>query len=87
VPKYELIEPFEADDDSLAGLTPEQCFVLGVEWAMFRSKLLERTPFKEVVIADNAVRLASMAERHNRFVEVKPIGEGWAELDVSRYFV
>lgn len=69
---YGLIEPFDCDD-------PQFC--LGVEWEMFRQKLLAGSPFTEMVHRDNAERLAAMCDRHNRFAEVQPcpVVEGFDE--------
>lgn len=71
--EYGLVEPFECDDP---------VFCLGVEWEMFRQKLLSTDDgFSEMIHRDNAARLSAMCERHDRFVEVQPcpIVEGFAD--------
>jgi hypothetical protein len=82
---FELTEPFETDDGSLDGADADLCFCLGVEWAMFRQKLLSGRRFREVAISKNADRLVRMAERQGRFVEHHPYADGWTEIIVGDY--
>ena len=70
-----------------AGLTPDMCFSLGVEWERFRQRLLAGDRFSELVLSDNADRLVRMAERHGRFVEHHPHCDGWTTLVVGDYLV
>lgn len=86
---YDLVEPFDIDDDgSLDGVSPKEGFALGVEWLMFRRRLLSGQPFKVLCLSNNAARLVKMAERHNRFVEDRGTGyEGWREVWVGDYTV
>jgi len=64
-----LIEPFDIDDGSLQGITPEYAFALGVEWTFFRQRLKSGKPFKFLCLPQNAKRLVAIAERNRRFVE------------------
>lgn len=64
-----LVEPFDIDDGSLKGLTPEYAFALGVEWQLFRQQLETGEPFKVLCLPENTRRLVALAERHRRFVE------------------
>jgi hypothetical protein len=85
---FQLVEPFEIDNGSLAGLSPEYIFTMGVEWAMFRQKLSEGTPFTVLCLPENSERLIRMAERKNRFVEDRQTGcAGWTEVWVGDYQV
>ena len=85
---YELVEPFDIDDDSLDGVTAKEAFALGVEWLMFRRHLQGGQPFKVLCLSNNASRLVKLAERHNRFVEDRRTGcEGWSEVWVGDYLV
>ncbi len=70
--EYGLVEPFDCDDPM---------FCLGVEWQMFRQKLMTGHPFSETIHRDNAERLSAMCVRHGRFCEVQPcpIVEGFAD--------
>lgn len=85
--EYELAEPFEVDDESLASATAAECFALGVEWAMFRAKLKMGRPFSDLVMEKNAGRLARMAERCQRFVEHYPPCDGWCRITVGDQLV
>lgn len=85
--KYTLVEPFETDDGSMAEVTPEYAFALGVEWAMFRQKLLnEKGPFRTLCLPQNRQRFVRMAERHKRFVEDRQTPcASWFEIWVGDY--
>ncbi len=81
---YKLVEPFEIDDGSLRSVTPQYAFALGVEWLIFRQKLLTGEPFKMLCLPENSVRFVNMAERHSRFVEDRQTGcVGWTEIWVG----
>jgi hypothetical protein len=84
---HELIQPFGIDDESLEPLSPAECFALGVEWQMFRSRLESGKPFTILVLANNADRLTKLAGRSQRFVESRPASDGWAEITVGGYRV
>ena len=77
---FEIIESFEIDDGSLSGLSPEKCFVLGVEWESFLRKLRSGSSFVEIVHAENAERLVRLVERHGRFVEHSVFSSGWTRI-------
>ncbi len=85
--QFDLIEPFETGGGSLAGLSQDMCFSLGVEWEIFRTKLASGEPFSELVVCHNADRLVRMAERQKRFVEHHPHSDGWVEVVVGGYLV
>jgi hypothetical protein len=79
-----LVEPFDIDDGSLKGLTPEYAFALGVEWQLFRHQLLEGKPFKILCLPQNKNRFVKMAERHRRFVEDRQTAcVDWSEIWVG----
>jgi hypothetical protein len=84
-PQYGLIEPFETED--LAGATPDMAFALGVEWEIFRQKLLAGDRFSDLIHDGNAQRVVRMVERHGRFCEHRPFSPGWAEITVGDYRV
>lgn len=79
---YELVEPFDIDG-SLGGLSKEQCFTLGVEWAMLRARILAGEKFTASCHSANVCRLTAIAERHGRFVEHRPHVHGWSLLFVG----
>jgi hypothetical protein len=78
-----LVEPFDVDDGSIDGLSPQECFALGAEWAMFQQKLRGGQPFVELILEKNAQRLVGLAERNGRFVEHHPACAGWAKIIVG----
>jgi hypothetical protein len=80
---YRLVDTFDIDDGSLRGLTKEQCFALGVEWALFRDRIISGELFSDLCISENAPRLSILAERHGRFVEHHIVGEGWSRIFVG----
>jgi len=82
--KIESVDSFEADLDSLNGITGECAFAMGVEWAMFRERLKSGRPFTIRCLLANGSRLVKMAERQKRFVEDRPdISAGWTEIFVG----
>lgn len=75
---FSLVEPFDIDNQELNGLSLQECFTIGVEWQMFRQRLLSTDqPFTELIHNINSARLTSMVERHGRFVECSPCAVGW----------
>jgi hypothetical protein len=87
MPEYGLIEPFEVDGGELDGLRPQEIFALGVEWEMFRRRLVSGHPFTVYALSNNAGRLNKLAERSGRFVETRPAKEGWSLITVGTYRV
>jgi hypothetical protein len=84
-PEFGLIEPFETDNGSLKTVTPEYAFALGVEWAIFRQRLLvSDKPFRVLCLPENRERFVRMAERHKRFTEERRTAcAGWFEIWVG----
>ena len=81
---YELVEPFDMDDATLADLSPQLAFILGVEYQILREKLKSGRPFTTLCLPQNAARLVKMAEHHERFVEDRPrVFAGWTEIFVG----
>jgi hypothetical protein len=86
--KAVLVEPFEIDQESLAGYSPSYIFTLGVEWELFRQKLYQGTPFTMLCLPENRTRFVRMAERHERYVEDRQNGAiGWTEIWVGDFIV
>jgi hypothetical protein len=84
--KIESVDSFEADLDSLNGITGECAFAMGVEWSMFRERLKSGKPFTIRCLLANGSRLVKLAERQKRFVEDRPnISAGWTEIFVGDY--
>lgn len=86
---FDLCEPFDIDNGELDGLTPQECFVLGVEWCQFWKLLDDGTAFELTVHERNASRLQALAVRHKRDCSVHWIHEdhaGWRLIRVGDYF-
>ena len=81
---FALSEPFSIDHGELDGLTPEQCFVFGVEWAFITGRL-ESNPreFVATIHQQNAPRLRDACRRRGRSCTVKTTDAVWAELSVG----
>jgi hypothetical protein len=83
---YGLVEPFDIDRGELDGLTPQECFTLGVEWEMFRARLESGEAFVTQVHTANAQRLLAMCRRKGRAVTDHWLHEDypdWRVLKVS----
>jgi hypothetical protein len=85
--EFDLAESFEIDDESLLGLTPQRCFVLGAEWEMFHGKLRLGLPFVDLVHSENTARLVRLVERHKRFVEHSQFEQGWTKIVVGNSII
>ncbi len=79
---YSLVEPFEIDNEELSGLSPKQCFVLGVEWRQFYEKVRKREPFSMGMHESNYARLARMARRHGALILGGCIAASWYSISV-----
>jgi hypothetical protein len=51
----------------LDNLTAQECFALGVEWQITRQRMKNGKPFTIIILANNAKRIAKLAERNRRF--------------------
>jgi len=80
---FKVIESFDIDNASLDGLSRQQCFVLGAEWARFRFRILAGEQFSTLCNVANAERLCALAERHARFVEYHEHCPGWCQIFVG----
>ena len=80
----DLIESNDLELGSMRGISPENAFVLGVEWQMFREQLRSGRPFTKLCVSANVERLVKMAEKEHRFVEDRPtLWRGWSEIWVG----
>lgn len=96
---FDLVESFDIDDGSLANMSVEQAFVLGVEWAGIRSLLSRPTcvddtgirvtihSFEEVVHTFNVKRLMKMGQRHGWVVSSRIYKEDpvWSVLRLVKH--
>lgn len=82
--EFGLVEPFGIDNGELDNFERHQCFVLGVEFAMFRQKLLENhSAFTDMVCDLAPERIVAMCERHGRCVETREKFDGWVSIWVG----
>lgn len=80
---FEMFESFSIDNGELAGMTPQQCFVLGYELAQIHSIAKDyRGVVDKTVHADNLERIKSALEKRSRRYEVT-----WPHDDVSESWV
>lgn len=80
---YGLVDSFYIDNGELAGVTAEQAFVLGCEFAMTRQLVLDDAG--EITVAvnpRNADRLIKMCWNNGRVAETEPLADGWVTLKV-----
>lgn len=85
--EWGLVESFDIDGRELDDIPRHECFVMGVEFAMFRAMMLVNPiRFTSLCNTKNRDRLVSMCERHGRFVETHEIDTpGWAKLIVGGF--
>lgn len=81
------VEPFGIDEGELDGLTPQQCFTLGVEWQMVVQLADQPAAFARPVHADNHNRIAALLEKLGRQFSMKfmpdDVSESWLWLEVQ----
>lgn len=84
---FESVEPFGIDGGELDGLTPQQCFTLGVEWQMVADAAERPEAFARPVHAANRDRLAKVLDRRGRVNRMTfmrdDVSESWMWLAVE----
>lgn len=84
--EFTPVEPFDVDDGELDGLTPAECFVLGVEWQMVAARAATPDGFERPVHVENRDRLAALLDRRGRRYRMAhmhdDVSEGWLWLTV-----
>lgn len=84
---WECVLPFGIDDGELDGLTPQECFTLGVEWQMVREQAEENPGFSTHIHTSNRERIAALLDRHSRLYTITflhdDVSEGWLWLSVD----
>lgn len=80
--EFSLVEPFHVDNGELEGLTLQQAFVLGYEYAVIREKLdIGSFPFEVTFHSENEARVRKMLDRNNAHYEIA-IHDDWPLLAV-----
>lgn len=74
-----MTESFNIDDGELDGLSPQECFVLGVEWQMVRSLADGDSAFKRPVHMYNRDRLIAVLESRGRVYTLSYMHEDSSE--------
>lgn len=82
--EYGLLEPFYIDKGELEGLSPQECFVLGIEWQIVADLADNPAGFARPVHEANVLRLSKMLTRRGRRFRFQPTGVGtWLWLTVE----
>lgn len=75
---FEMFRSFAVDDGQLDGMTPQVCFVLGYELALFDGWLSDPNGRKEMVHSANRERMQAWADKQNRRIVL-----AWMQGDSS----
>jgi hypothetical protein len=69
MPEYTLKESFHIDNGELDGLRPQECFVLGVEWAGVYQHIISDSddPLYMTIHHANKSRLQGLCDKYKRF--------------------
>lgn len=81
---FSLVDTFDIDNGELDGLSPEQAFALGVEWAEFRRRLDEGAEFSQPVHCANASRLLGLVGSRGMYAEYFPGDEAHGHIVVLK---
>lgn len=85
--EFRPVEPFGVDHGELDGLTPAECFTLGVEWQMVAAAANLPDAFERPVHIENRERLAALLDRRGRKYHMRhmhdDISESWLWLRVE----
>lgn len=84
---YELCEPFDIDNGELDNLSPQECFVLGVEWQMIAELADIFRSFEHPIHSNNKNRIEKLLQRRKRQYTIQfmhdDISESWLWLKVQ----
>ena len=84
--KYGLIRSFGIDDGQLDGCTPQECFVLGYQLALFDEAMKSDDGFTQLLDCRNRERIEGVLEKSGRAYKVNYMGddvsESWLNLIV-----
>lgn len=85
--QFGMLKSFNIDNGELAGLTPQECFVLGYELAQIDEQLKSPAEIKKPVHAGNRTRIIESCNDANREFTLNwspaDPSESWMTLDVK----
>lgn len=82
--EYRLKYSFMVDKGELDGLTPAQCFTLGVEWQMVAQQAEQPAGFSRMINEANIVRISRLLRNCGRQFRINYTGRDiWHELTVA----
>jgi len=61
------VEPFQTETGGFNGISPNHAFAFGVEWAMFRAKLMANAPSPTALLPEKTTWFADGVKRGRRF--------------------
>lgn len=76
--EYELVQAFDIDDGELDGLSPQQCFVLGVEYESCRQLIIAGKLFTKTIHSANAERLSRISAALT--YQAKWLNDDWIQI-------
>jgi hypothetical protein len=77
-------DPFYIDSGELKRITPEDAFVLGVEWATLRL-LIDADPHSPLNIDihhENAERVSALCHSRGRIMQSEPVDSIWLSISI-----
>jgi hypothetical protein len=77
-------DPFYIDSGELRRTTPEEAFVLGVEWATLRL-LIDADPHSPLDIdihQANAERVSALCQSRGRMMKSEPVDSSWLSISI-----
>ena len=80
--EYSMLEPFFIDESELDGVSPENAFVLGVEWQMVFDQMQTGEAFERPVHGLNRSRIMRLLVRNGRMYHISKAKDGWCNLCV-----
>jgi hypothetical protein len=79
-------EPFEIDGDELDGMSPQECFALGVEWQKYYQWCLDFESLRplphtmQLMNSANLNRLTGLLSKHNVPYRTRWATDDWIEV-------
>lgn len=85
--EWGLVDSFGIDGNELDGLTPQECFVLGVEWQMTAAQADQPYAFSRPIHLENRDRIEALLKKRGREYRLNymhgDVSESWLWLEVN----